>query len=599
MLKDLNSLRSLFSRQDKLFYLGLLGMMFIGTVLDMLGIGAIPAFIAALAIPEKVMAYPLAARVLTDLGITTARELIVWGCITLIIVFILKNIYMAILTYTQIRVMEKHRVRLSDRLFRAYMSAPYEFHLDRNSAELLRNVQTETKEIITGVINPMLNLIMASLMTLSIIVLLVVTMPPVVLVAVALVSASSWLFLRIFRKRLKHYGQQAKKERKESIKAVNQGLSSLVDARILDRTAYFVEAFYRSIEHFARLDRLRLTIAKSSPLVLESIAVIGILVPVLILVMSGSEAESLISILALFGVAVMRLRGSIAQIVANVSQMNFSIAAVPLVVDDLRELEKPSHIRRRDAVQRAAPLALQDAIVLDQITYTYPGGDQPALDNVNVTINKGESVAFVGATGSGKTTLINVVLGLLEPEEGTLTVDRQDVFKNLDGWRANVGYIPQTIFLLDDTIRRNIAFGVPEEEIDEAQLWTAIHAAQLQNFIDSLSKGVETVVGERGVRLSGGQRQRVGLARALYNNPEVLIMDEATSALDNKTESLVMEALESLKTGRTFIMIAHRLSTVRECDRLYFLRDGCVDAVGTYDELTSTHPDFRVMADVA
>ena len=236
---------------------------------------------------------------------------------------------------------------------------------------------------------------------------------------------------------------------------------------------------------------------------------------------------------------------------------------------------------------------------MEHVTYSYPNAAETALKDISLSIQRGQSVGFVGATGSGKTTMINVLLGLLRPKEGLITVDGQNVHNNLRGWQNNIGYIPQSIYLLDDTIRHNVAFGVPEEDIDDEQVWTAIRAAQLDEHVKSLPDGIETFVGERGVRLSGGQRQRVGLARALYHNPDVLIMDEATSALDNETENHVMQALEALKGDRTIIMIAHRLSTVRDCDQLFFLKEGRIEARGTYDELCAIHGDFRRMAEVA
>jgi ATP-binding cassette subfamily C protein len=241
----------------------------------------------------------------------------------------------------------------------------------------------------------------------------------------------------------------------------------------------------------------------------------------------------------------------------------------------------------------------EKAIRLSKITYLYPETDRPALRDIHLTIHKGESVAFVGSTGSGKSTLVNIILGLLQPQTGTVEVDGVDIHQNLRGWLDHVGYIPQTIVLLDTTIRRNVAFGLPDDAIDDTQLWTVLEAAQLADYVRSLPEGLDTVVGERGVRLSGGQRQRVGLARALYPNPDVLIMDEATSALDNETENHVMQALEALKGDRTIIMIAHRLSTIRGCDCLFFLKDGRIKAHGTYDELCTLHGDFRRMVHVA
>ena len=598
MVKELNSMRPLFSRKDKYYYVALFAMMIVGAFLDVIGVGAIPVFVATLAVPERILEHPVAAGPLAALGIENGTDLAIWGCVGLLIVFVIKNAFLSFLHYAQIRITEVHRVRLSDRLFRAYMHAPLEFHLSRNSAELLRNVQAETRELIVGLLNPVLNASMGTLMTLGIIVLLALVMPPIVLGAAAGVGIASWIFIRIFRMRLKRYGEEAKFERKESIRAVNQGLGGLVDAIVLRRVDHFTTEFHRSMRKFATVDRLRQFIAKSAPMVLETVAAVGLLLIVLTLMLGGTDAAVLVPTLAGFGAAIVRLKASISLIVAGISQMNYSMAAIPIVVGDLQLLEKGGGMVQKQT-KRPKPIEFRREIVLDGVTYAYPNTDSPAVADISLSIPRGTSVAFVGSTGSGKSTLINVILGLLNPSKGAITVDGIDIHANLAAWHANLGYVPQTIFLLDDTIRGNIAFGVPDAELDEDKLWTAIRAAQLEEFILTLPAGLETVVGERGVRLSGGQRQRVGLARALYHNPEILIMDEATSSLDNQTESLVMRALEDLKEGRTFIMIAHRLSTVRNCDQLYFIRDGRIEASGTYDELSVMHGDFRRMADVA
>lgn len=582
-------------------YILLFVMMAVGSVLDVVGVGAIPAFVATLAVPEKVMSHPIGAKVIDFFGIADGKQLVIWGCAGLIVIILLKNAYLSFLYYAQIRITEVHRVRLSDRLFRAYLKAPYEFVLSKNSAELLRNVQVETKEILTGVINPILNILMGLLMTLGIVALLVVSMPPIVWTAAGIVGLASWIFLRIFRGRLKQYGLESKRERKESIRAVNQGLGALVDARVLGRVDYFARAFQRSMSHYAHVDRLRQFIARSSPLILESVAVVGLLMIVLGLVLSGTDAATMVPTLALFGAAVVRLRTSAGQVIAGITQMNYSAAAIPVVTGDLKLLDKPgrngSKGKSKDK-SKVQPLPFERALRLRNVTYSYPNTEHPALRDVDLSIERGSRIGFVGSTGSGKSTLVNVILGLLQPQEGLVEVDGVDVFKCIGQWRRNIGYVPQVIYLLDDSIRRNIALGLTDEEIDEEKVWEAVHAAQLESFVNSLPDGLDTIVGERGARISGGQRQRIGLARALYHQPQVLIMDEGTSALDNQTESLVMQAIDELAEGRTIIMVAHRLTTVRKCDRLYFLRDGIVDASGTFEELSQTHGDFRRMAEV-
>ena len=275
--------------------------------------------------------------------------------------------------------------------------------------------------------------------------------------------------------------------------------------------------------------------------------------------------------------------------------MKYDIVSINPVYDDLKTLSGKNK-RMLLNKGKSTPLKLNHSLHIENLSYRYPGAASQALCDINCSIQKGESVAFVGPTGSGKTTIVDLILGLLIPEKGKIIVDGTDIFTNLQGWRENIGYIPQFIYLLDDTIKRNIALGMEDKDIQEEKVQQVLKAAQLEDFVNSLPKGVNTMTGERGIRLSGGQRQRIGIARALYHNPDILIMDEATSALDNKTEFSVVKALESLKGDRTAIIIAHRLSTVQNCDRLFFMRNGHIENSGNYRELCKSNSEFRAMA---
>ncbi len=595
--QELLRLRPFFSRKDKLTYLGLFGLMVLGALFDVIGIGAVPAFVAMLSMPEKLQQYPVVIEIMQTLQLQFDRALVIRGAVILILLFIIKNTYLVWFYNRQYRIIEYHRIRLADRLFSAYMYAPYSFHLSRNSAELLRNVQVETLEIVRTVISPVLEIAMGVFMTFFTVVLLLSTTPWIGLAAVLFIGGGSALFYISIRKRLNHYGQVAKKEWKESVKAINQGLGALVEARTLNTESYFTTIFRHSVSTFARVERLRQVVSKISPAVVESIAVCGLLAGVILMLLAGVGTETMLPIMALFGVAAVRLRQSTSQIVNGLSQLQYGIVAIPHVTDDIQFIESSAYFRQRSKHTGQA-LPFEHTIEIENITFAYPESDTNVIEGLSAIIKKGESVAFVGPTGSGKSTIINILLGLLEPKSGTIKIDGQPTQKNLSGWLRHVGYIPQTIFLLDDSIRNNIAFGIQATHIDDDKVWKAAKLAQLDDFIRTLPQGLDTIVGERGVRLSGGQRQRVGLARALYHEPEVLVMDEATSSLDNHTESLVMQALTSVKEGRTFIMIAHRLSTVEQCDRLYFLKQGKIVAVGTFSELVAQYSDFRQMAEV-
>jgi ATP-binding cassette subfamily C protein len=609
MIEKINKLRPLFSRRDKLQYAGLLVMMGIGAVLEMVGIGAVPAFLSTLTAPDKVREYPGVEPVLDTFGITTAKELVVWGAVGFILIFTVRVAFLVLLKYVRIRLTERHRVRLARLLFTKYMQAPYEFHLGRNTAELLRNANEETKNILGGVINPILKLVLNGAMTLCIAGLLVAVTPWVALVALVGVGGGGWLFLQLVQDKMERYGREARTERKEAIQAVNQGLGGFRDARVLGVEESLVNAFHKSIARFAELQRYKRFIGSLASPLLEYISVAGLMALVLLMVAMGTELAAMVPLLGLFGAAIVRLRGNVGTITNTLTTLRFNMASVDAVLGDLRVLDDlsyeamdfPGGNRRNGGATSTEPdISFDQSFRFENVTYHYPNAEETALQNVNLAVERGQSVGLVGATGAGKSTLVNVLLGLLEPQEGRLLADGTDVHSDLRAWQDHLGYIPQSIFLLDDTIRRNVAFGVPDEEINDEKVWEALYAAQVGTFImDELAEGIETVVGENGVRLSGGQRQRVGLARAIYHNPDVLVMDEATSDLDNETESRVMDALNDLKRNRTFVMIAHRLSTVRNCDQLFFLKKGRIVARGTYEELCATREDFREMAQVA
>lgn len=596
--QELNRLRPYFNRQDKVGYVILLGLMIFGAILDVFGIGAIPAFIAIAAVPDEVMKYDTMVKIFDFLGLSPGPKLVTYGAIFLFIIYVLKNAFLFFVYQYQFKLVEHQRVKLAERLFRAYMYAPYIHIINRNTAELLRNVNSETSLVIQGVIIPCLNTLMGILMTLFTVGLLILAAPMIALVGVAILGIGSALFLQLVRKKLQQYGEIAKEERKEVVKSVNQGLGALAEARIFGRETYFEKILKTSLANFARVTRLQQVINRASPHIMETIAIAGILLVIVGLVLAGNEVAALLPTLALFGAATVRLKSTIGTVIAGISQIQYNLPTIDSIVADL-ELLEPMATQRLHQQKTQQSLGFKKNIDFLNVSFSYPNTNVPALKDISLTIPKGKSIGLVGATGSGKSTLINVILGLLEPNEGQVLVDGKDVFQLRQAWLNHIGFIPQTIYLTDDTIARNIAFGLPDDKIDYDQVWSAVRAAQLEDYIEELPLGIQTIVGERGVRMSGGQRQRVGIARALYNNPDVIIMDEATSSLDNKTESLVMNALEILKKGRTFIMIAHRLSTVQQCDRLYFLEHGEVVASGTYEELKDEHIAFRVLADLS
>jgi ATP-binding cassette subfamily C protein len=386
--------------------------------------------------------------------------------------------------------------------------------------------------------------------------------------------------------------------RRRTIRAVQEGLGGVKELRLLGREWYFVERFRAALTEVLDLQRFLLVQFNVLPAFIEWVAVTALLLVTVFLFWAGKPTESLLEMIALFALAMARLKGLIASVLKNFARARAGLVSIDVVDQDLREISTfLGGIRPKGNVTEEA-LRLTDSIRLRDLWFRYAASEDYVLRGIDLSIRAGEAVGFVGPSGGGKSTLVDVVLGILEPERGTVEVDGRDIRQGLRSWHRNVGYIPQSIYLIDGTIRQNVALGLEDKDIDDAAVARAMTAASLDEFVRSLPQGANTLIGERGVRLSGGQRQRIAIARALYNDPDVLIMDEATSALDNLTEKAVMEAVDALKGERTILMIAHRLSTVRNCDWIFFLCDGEVTGEGAYDDLVASHVDFAKIANV-
>jgi ATP-binding cassette, subfamily B, bacterial PglK len=595
-MQFLKKLYHMFNRSEKIFALVLFLFMIIGSALEVIGVGAIPAFIALLLNPETVQKYPLIDSFLGKLGIVSVDKLLVWGSILLIFIFLIKNSYLTYLTYLKAKFINITFLKFSVRLFNAYMTAPYTFHLNRNSAELMRNLQIEVK-LVLKILTDILYGIMDLLLIAGIFMLLFRVEPLITIFVLLLLAVPSGIFLKIIKRKLEKHGKDRQWHSGERIKAVNQGLGILKESRVLGRDSYFIDIFTDTSSKYIITRRYIDVINKIPKYLIETVSVLGMLLIGVVMVMQGRDVNSIIPVLTLFGVAVMRLMPAFKEFIAKYTDIRFHAYAINPLYTDITELRKNRINLAYNKGERldSEPLHLKNNIELQNIHYRYPGASKSALNGVSIQIKKGAAVGIVGPSGAGKSTLVDVLLGLFIPEKGKILVDGVDTLENLKGWRRNIGYIPQQIYLIDDKIRNNIAVGIPEQMIDDNKVHNAIQAAHLEELIDELSDGVDTIIGERGIRLSGGQRQRIGIARALYNNPEILVMDEATSALDNETEHYIIQSIERLRGDRTIIMIAHRLTTVKNCDVLFYLKEGKIISTGTYGELFSKSEEYEIM----
>lgn len=596
MIDTLKKIYTLFPPGDRIKFLILFGLMLIASFFEVLGIGMIPAFVITMAEPERVLGMQYVGAILKNLGITTSKSLIFSGAIVLFSVYILKNAYLTYFSYLKNRFIYRRKIILQNRIFKAYMTAPYTFYLSKNSAELLRNVRSEVGSLIGGAIMPVFDITLNVIMFFLIITGLMVLEPLITVITILLMGVCGYTFLRFTQKKTLESGKIQRTARGDMNRMVLQGLGGFKDSRVLNREKLFLQQYDKFANKNMKASIYQ-SVVKSLPKpIIETLLVVGILAITLIMVSEGREFSEIITILTLFGVAAVKLMPIFNSLIQQITTIRYSAYSVYAIFDDLELLEKKHQDFREKILSKAERLNLEKEIVLDNVSYRYPNADEFAVKDISLKIPKGDAIAFVGESGAGKTTLVDVILGLLSPESGAVYVDGKDIANNPRGWMKNIGYIQQSNYLIDEKIFRNIAFGIPDKEIDYDKIDRALKAAQLKDLIERLPRGLKTRVGERGVRLSGGQQQRIAIARALYNNPQVLVMDEATSALDNITEKYVIEAIERLRGDRTIIMIAHRLTTVRNCDVIYMLDNGEIIAQGTYDELLETSSEFRKMS---
>jgi ATP-binding cassette subfamily C protein len=408
--------------------------------------------------------------------------------------------------------------------------------------------------------------------------------------AIGLIGGASLAFYRHFRARLHRLGGRQQIEAGEMFKWAAQALGGIKETIILGREQFFIDTYARHMAAFSRSDTLLQAIGTLPRLFVEALVICGLVLVVVVLVRSGTPLGAVFPTLALFGVAALRLMPSVTRILGALTIIKFHQPVVDAVARDLAEGGAKQGLPGPAAAPR---VALTGQIEARAVSYTYAGASVPALREISIRIAKGSMVAFVGRSGAGKSTLVDLLIGLHPPSGGAVLVDGRDIAAQVGGWQQNIGYVPQSIFLTDDTLRRNVAFGLDDEKIDDAGVMRALEAAQLGDFVRSLPEGLDAMVGERGSRLSGGQRQRIGIARALYRDPEVLVLDEPTTALDRPTADDVAAVLVSLAGRKTLLLIAHQMSTVRLCQKIFLLRDGALAAEGSYGDLAASHPEFQ------
>ena len=559
----------LFTSEERRSAIVLLGLMMIGMLLETLGIGAVVPALALMTPGAMGTKYPALLPLLNGLGNLSQARLIIAGILILVALHTVRLLFLAFLSWRQSHFTFKLQAGLSQRLFAGYLRQPYSFHLQRNSAQLMYRTMAQVNDI-TNAIQQGLLVMTEVMVVVGISALLLAVEPLGAALVVSILGLAAWGFNRFARSHILRWGEARQWHEEQRMQHLQQGLGGVKDVKLLGRESHFLAQYQLHNESSARVGQRNYVLQALPRLWLEMLAVVGLAMLVLVMIWQGKPLGSVLPTLGVFAAAAFRLMPSVNRILSSVQSMRFCFPVIDTIHNELILLDATQ------APRLGRPLTFKNALTLDQISFHYSSTEALALSGVSLSISRGAEIGFIGSSGAGKSTLVDILLGLLTPTDGTVRVDGVDILTSLRSWQDQIGYVPQTIFLTDDTLRRNVAFGLPNDQIDETAVGRAIHAAQLERFVNDLPLGLDTVVGERGVRLSGGQRQRIGIARALYHDPSVLVLDEATSSLDTETERGVMEAVRALKGDKTLIIVAHRLSTVKHCDRLFRLEKGRV-----------------------
>lgn len=570
----IKKLSYIFTKKEKIHLAFVFLVILIGSFIELLGVSVFLPFIDILMKPESIMEQKKYRYFYELFGFSSTDHFLIALGILICAVYLFKNLYLTFQQNCMLKFSYTTRMHLATKLLSTYMAEPYTFHLNKNISELQRSLQYDTNQFMQ-LINSSLQVLAEVAVVICLGIYLIYISPTISMVIIGLVVICIGLFFWISKKFSKKIGAQNEAYNAQLYQWINQSLGGIKEVKVLNREKFFVDSYktvYKKLIKGAKNNEMLAAIPKY---ILETVCIIGMIIAVIGKLLWGRrDLNAFVVQMSAFAVAAFRLLPSVGKISAYINNIMYSIPSLDLIYKDLKEIE--NFIPKENDISAVEKWNFNNSIELLNVSYAYEGIDKKVLNNIRLTIRKGETVALIGSSGAGKTTLADVFLGLLIPQQGSVRVDGKNIYENMNSWHRMLGYIPQTIYLSDDTIRNNVAFGIKEEDIDEQAVVEALKKAQLYDFIQTLEQGLETFVGDRGVRLSGGQRQRIGIARALYCNPEVLVLDEATSALDTETETAVMEAIDSLKGYKTMVIIAHRLTTIQNADKIYEVTDGNV-----------------------
>jgi ATP-binding cassette subfamily C protein len=575
---------------------GMVPLVVSAAALEALGAAAVFLLIKLIGDPLHPPSFPFAGLIYRILPVGDPRAIVLWATVLVALFYVVKNAFLALVVAIESRVVTDSVTQLASDMLRGYLSLPLAFHFQRNSAELIRHTADGTDVVFRQVMAAAVAIVTEMLITLAIVSVLMTTAPVSTLIAIVMLFSLLAGLLRLTRRVLTRWSRREHDLKRETLQTLQQTFGALKEVKLRGGDAFFHGLYSAQHRTLSRLRHRYITLNDSLRLLIETVFVCGMLLLITLVNSRSVAGPDIVPLLGLYAYAGFRVIPSVNRVLMHLNTIRWGSVAVEKLYDDFVTFRRV--VAATASSDGVADLSFTDRIELAGVSYTYAGAPTPAAQAIDLVIRRGESIGIVGPTGAGKSTLVDMILGFLQPATGHVIVDGCDIFArdaHLRGWQQRIGYVPQATYLIDDTLRRNIAFALPERGIDDAKLSAAVRLAQLEEFVAGLPHGLETVVGERGVRLSGGERQRVAIARALYHQPELLVFDEATSALDLQTERELTRAIDELHGKKTLIIIAHRLSTVHNCDRLVFLRNGRIAGIGSFDELLAGNAEFQNM----
>jgi len=577
MSRDMvRKLLAILDRQQKVKIVGLVILILIGGILETVGVSLILPLLSAILDEKSFAANEWVVFLMDVLGIQNIRHFIYLLLFALIFMYIFKAAYLIWLTYVQSKFVNRNRCRCTTNLLSQYLHKPYEYYLYAETSTIVRTIYGDMDNIFNLLLQCM-SLVAELVVCTCLGLFLLVLDFKMMIVMVGLLLATTIFITKVIKPRLKYVGEQSRYAQAGLYKWILQSAAGIKEVKVQNKEDYFTSQYRNSASDYAYYQVRNNVFTNLPRLLIESIAIVGVLLYVAGSMLAGVDLASLLPLISAFALAAMRLLPSVNRVNTYIANIAYYESALNYIYDNVNS-EEMSRQEELDAYRLAhpntTPMTIEKEIRLENITFAYPNTEKKIFDRAQMVIPVGKSIGVVGPSGSGKTTIVDVLLGLLKLQEGTITSDGRSIFDNYEAWLSHVGYIPQTIYMLDDTVRNNIAFGVKEENIDDSRIWEVLEQAQMKQFVEELPDKLDARIGERGVRISGGQRQRLGIARALYHDPELLIFDEATSALDNDTETAIMEAIDMLHGQKTMVIIAHRLRTIENCDMIYEVNNG-------------------------